>query len=58
MTTPRWSAWEQPTWRGECRPMAGFLPRDVALSFDGKTWVSVDSLANEPETGKINRTPE
>lgn len=48
----------QRTWRNERRMAPTWAPTTAAISFDGKRWVSIDSLANEPETGKINRTPE
>lgn len=52
-------AWQQSTWRGEDRDRECVcMPVFESLSFDGINWVKPDSLANEPETGKTNRTPE
>ena len=58
MTDWKWTAWCQLTWRGERSQAALIMPLGASLSFDGKRWVSIDSLVNEPENGKRNRTPE
>ena len=46
------------TWRNEKQAPPVWMPADAALSFDGKRWVSIDSLANEPQTGQPNRPPK
>lgn len=46
------------TWRNERRTPPVWSPITAALSFDGKRWVSIDSLANEPQTGQPNRPPK
>lgn len=43
------TAWSQPTWRNEQRVAPTWAPTTAALSFDGKRWVSVESLQPKEE---------
>ena len=52
------TAWPQPSWREERPSGRVFMPVSACLSFDGKTWEPIDSLANEPQTGQPNRPPK